>query len=223
MHNSTYRDGDQWWGWSIDYRLWPDPPFYMEMINEPYFQYQMKKRWESLRQNEFSTENLFHYIDSIAENLTEASERNFTKWPNLGVRIWRELPGFELFDTYPKQVYSLKSYLEKRWDWIDQEMAKVSVYSVIESNSLQSELIMYPNPATNYLNVDLTLETSEKVKLKIYNSLGILVHQENAEYKFAGKNHTHIQLPAGMQAGVYLLQAEIGETNVISKRFIKGR
>ena len=223
MHNSTYRDGDQWWGWSIDYRLWPDPPFYMEMIHEPYFQYQMKKRWESLRQNEFRTENLFHYIDSIAENLSEATERNFTKWPNLGVRIWRELPDFELFDTYPKQVYSLKSYLQKRWEWMDQEMAKVSVYSVIESNSLESELIMYPNPATSYINVDLTLETNNKVRLKIVNSLGVLVYQESTEIRYAGKNHVHIQLPAGMQPGVYLLQAEIGESTVISKRFIKGQ
>lgn len=220
MHNSTYRDGDRWWDWSIDYNQWPDPPFYMKMIHEPYFQYQMKKRWESLRQNEFSDEKLFHYVDSIADNLAEATTRNFEKWPNLGQQIWRELPGFEILDTYPKQIYSLKSYLEKRWAWMDQEMAKVSVFSVVEEIQNEVTLAMYPNPANNYLNVDLTLSNSESVEFTFYNNLGQPVFQTDAELLFTGKNHSRIELPSSINSGVYLLQVRIGEAKILTKRFV---
>lgn len=222
MHNSTYRDGDRWWGWSIDYRLWPDPPFYMNMMHEPYFEYQMKKRWESLRQNEFSNKNLFHYIDSIAENLAEGADRNFKLWTDLGQQTWRELPGFEMLDTYEKQVYSLKSYLNKRWEWMDEEMAKVPVSIVVEMYQSENKLLVYPNPATDYLNVDLTLGSSQSVNLNFYNNLGALVHQVDAGIQFSGKNHKRIQLPYSMPAGVYVLQVRIGEKAVMTQRFIKG-
>ncbi|WP_340111843.1 CotH kinase family protein [Maribellus mangrovi] len=221
MHNSTYRDGERWWGWIIDYDQYPDPPFYQMMIHEPYFQYQMKKRWESLRQNEWSTENMFHYIDSIAANLSEAVNRNFQKWPNLGKWIWRELPGYELLDTYDKQVNSMKEYLEQRWDWIDGEMAKVSVYVVVEDIHNETKLLMYPNPATSFLNVDLTLSSSEEVSLTICNNLGQTVHQVDAGVLFSGKNHTHIDLPSSMNPGVYLMKVNIGDQQVITKRIIK--
>ncbi|WP_167616746.1 CotH kinase family protein [Maribellus sediminis] len=221
MHNSTYRDGDRWWGWSIDYNFWPDPAFYQMMIHEPYFQYQMKKRWETLRQNEWSTENMFQYIDSIAANLSEAADRNFKKWPNLGKWIWRELPGFELLDTYDKQVNSMKEYLVKRWNWIDDEMAKVSVYVVVEEIQNDTELLMYPNPATDHLNVDLTLNSSEEVRLTIFNNLGQAVHQITPGLLFNGKNHTHIDLPTSMNPGVYLLQVRVGDQQVLTERFIK--
>lgn len=221
MHNSTYRDGERTYGWSIDYKLWPDPPFYMKMIDEPYFKYQMKKRWEALRQDEFSTENLFHYVDSVAGNLSEATERNFGKWPNLGKLIWRELPGYELLDTYPNQVYSLKAYLKERWEWMDQELDKVSVYTVVHEIQQGNELLMYPNPANDYINVDLSLSSTQAVHLNIYNNLGHLVHQTNAGTLLAGNNHTHIALPAFMPAGVYILQVQIGETAMLTQRFIK--
>ncbi|MCK3685326.1 CotH kinase family protein [Maribellus sp. YY47] len=221
MHNSTYRDGDRWWGWSIDYHLWPDPPFYMDMIHEPYFSYQMKKRWEELRQDKWSTENMFQFIDSIATNLTEATERNFKKWPNLGVLIWRELPGFELLDTYPKQVESLKTYLEQRWKWMDEELAKVQVYTVIEEVQNDTKLEMYPNPATSFLNVDLTLAGGQPVLLTLYNNLGQPLLQTDVGLLTTGKNHVHLTLPDHLATGVYLMQVRIGEKQVLTQRFIK--
>lgn len=221
MHNSTYRDGDRWWGWSIDYKQWPDPPFYMEMIHEPYFSYQMKKRWESLRQDKWSTENLFHFVDSIASNLSEATERNFKRWPTLGTLIWRELAGYQLLDTYPKQVESLKTYLEKRWAWMDDELAKVSVYTVVEELQNDTKLEMYPNPATSFLNVDLTLGSSQPVILTLFNNLGQPVFQTDAGLLNTGKNHVHIDLPYNLATGVYLVQVRIDEKQVITQRFIK--
>lgn len=221
MHNSTYRDGQREWGWSIDYQQWPDPPFYMKMIHEPYFAYQMKKRWESLREDKFNTENLFHYVDSIAENLSEGADRNFQRWPNLGQLIWRELPGFELLDTYPKQIYSLKTWLEKRWEWMDQELAKVSVFTVVEEVQNNIKLNLYPNPAQEYISVDLTLENAEIVSLNIFNSLGQMVQKTDAEQLFAGTNHKKIQLSSQLNPGVYLLQVQIGNSAVLTQRFIK--
>ncbi len=222
LNNSTYRDGDRWYGWSIDYQLWPDPPFYMKMIHEPYFESQMKKRWETLRENEFRTDNLFYYIDSIAESLSEATERNFEKWPTLGHQIWRELPGFNLLDTYPKQISNLKSYLEKRLNWIDQELAKVSVYAVVEKIQNETELILYPNPAKTHLNVDITLSHNEPVELSIYNSLGQKIQQIKTIPHFAGKNHHRIHLAQNILPGVYILQVRIGNSKIITQRFIKG-
>ena len=84
------------------------------------------------------------------------------------------------------------------------------------------KLIMYPNPATRYLNVDLTMTEMEMVNLNIFNNLGELVHKGTPEMKFAGKNHMRIVLPSSIQAGVYILKVHIGQKTVLTKRFIKG-
>lgn len=104
---------------------------------------------------------------------------------------------------------------------MDQELAKVSVFVVSETNQMGNELVMYPNPARDYINVDLSIQNQELVKMSIYNQLGELVQEESPVSMFPGKNHARIPLSASLKSGVYLLRVAVGETSVVTQRFVK--
>ncbi len=75
-----------------------------------------------MRDDRYRTEMLLAYVDSIANLLSEAQEREFTKWPVLGEYIWRETNGYSQRDSYQKEVDYLKNFLTQRWDWIDNQL-----------------------------------------------------------------------------------------------------
>ncbi len=79
-------------------------------------------RWYELRQDEFSEANLHAIVDSMAGQLNEAQNRNFTRWTALN-------PGsvtgqnFASAGTsgWSREVSHLKGWLTTRSDWIDDQ------------------------------------------------------------------------------------------------------
>jgi len=121
--NSAYPDNGVVDGWLIGHPRTSNTPFYWtSLLNESFFRYSLKLRWEEMRDEKYRTEKLLAYVDSIANHLSEAQEREFTKWPVLGEDIWRETKGYSQRDTYQKEVDYLKNFLTQRWDWIDNQL-----------------------------------------------------------------------------------------------------
>lgn len=81
---------------------------------------------------------------------------------------------------------------------------------------LAMQTSIYPNPTTDYLNLDLPLETGKPVEISIYNLSGSLLFQQKFEYSgFTEK----IELPEGVKHGVFLLQISM-DGNIYTKKFI---
>ncbi len=150
--NSTLSEGWRTDKWLIDYQLWPIPPYWSVFLNEPYFQYQLKIRWEELRADKFKDENLMAFIDSCANILSsEAAFRNFQTWPVLNAPFWRELDGFEELDTYQKHIDFLKNWLHERWIWMDQELSQIPDYVGTSLPQRNIALTLFPIPSrTNF-------------------------------------------------------------------------
>lgn len=124
--NSSYPDNGVVEGWMMEHPSTSNTPFFWRLLlNDPYFKYSMKLRWEEMRSDKFSNEKLFAYIDSVAITLSEAQTREFAKWPVLGADIWRETIGFQDRNTYQKEVDYLKTFLAARWNWIDNQLKNV--------------------------------------------------------------------------------------------------
>ncbi len=103
------------WVWQITHAYWPFPFWWLRMWEDPVYRKQVACRWTMLRQNTLQTEAFMGLIDSLANQIDEAQERNFRVWNDLGA------------STSHQNINSLKSYLELRLVWIDAALAAEQV------------------------------------------------------------------------------------------------
>lgn len=88
----------------------------------------------------------------------------------------------------------------------------------ISQNNSQLKLQLYPNPFSNQITLDLEWDEwpdLESVHLKIFDPLGVLVHETNLE-----ANSSH-QILGHLKPGSYLLEFYKGEKKIASRSVIK--
>lgn len=220
--NSSYPDNGVIEGWLFEHPWTNNTPFFWSLLFEdPAFSYRVKQRWESLREDEFSTANLLTYVDSLANFLSEAQVREFEKWPVLGQDIWRETEGYEQRDTYQKEVDYLKDFLTQRWNWMDTELAPIKPPNPVSvlSKTYVKDIMVYPNPATNFLLFDIHANACEKASIYIYDQLGNRIQPP----KFISLNNESQTFLCSLHinhSGIYFYQIIIKDTVVASGKFI---
>lgn len=156
--NSSYPDDGVVTGWMFEHESKSSTPFFWKRLYyDSFFKYSLSKQWNELRNDEFSNDSLFAYIDSIASLLSEAQEREFSKWPVLGQYIWRETTGYEDRDTYQKEVDYLKDILAQRWEWMDEELADINEpagYPEISVTEGMEQMQAHINQEKVYVNLN---------------------------------------------------------------------
>ncbi len=81
---------------------------------------------------------------------------------------------------------------------------------------LKNELLFYPNPAKDELNLVIGSELKEEIDIKIVNSIGNIVRSE----KFNNQNEFRLDV-SNLSSGIYFLQVNVGEETVTKKIIIK--
>ncbi len=222
--NSSYPDDGVIYGWMFNHEHTSNTPFFWPKLwEDPVFKYKVRQKWEKLRQGSFRTDRLIAYIDSIAVLLSEAQQREFEKWPVLGEYIWRETTGFEQRDTYEKEVAYLKYFLIQRWSWMDIQLAQIPNPNpaTINMKHILDDILVYPNPAKDFLTFDINSVKTASAFINIYNHLGILVHS-TALFDLSQGNNSHtINLDKLNRPGVYLYKVIINNELACTGRFIK--
>jgi len=66
-------------------------------------------------------------IDTYARRLGEAQQRNFTRWPYLGV----QLVNYYTFGSHAEEVAFLKTFLNERIAWLDQAFANPASFAAM--------------------------------------------------------------------------------------------
>ena len=81
----------------------------------------LKNRWFLLRSSSLSNSTILNTIDSYTENLksNKITDQNFYVWPVLGQYIW---PNFFVGSTHEEEIEFLKSWIDDRLDWMDNEI-----------------------------------------------------------------------------------------------------
>jgi hypothetical protein len=68
-------------------------------------------------------ENIFSVIDNAVLLLDEAQQRNFERWPVLGIYVW---PNTEPYpETYAGEITNLKTWITERAAWMDDNMCTI--------------------------------------------------------------------------------------------------
>ena len=148
--------GDQmsfWWE-----RLWQDENF----------QYKAAERYTELRSTIFSEEHINSIIDSSVNELGDAVDRNFSKWPILGTYVW---PNYYVFETHEQEVDYLKSWISDRLEWMDSEILLLKTETSIKPENFYINEA-YPNPFNPYTTLSYYLPNNETVQIKIFDIMG---------------------------------------------------
>lgn len=228
--NADYCNGYEDTGWA--YRFGADcpgdgfqvPSWWGRMLQDTNYANALKCRWDSLRNSVLSNAHIFNYIDSNAGYLNQAQQRHFTVWPVMGVYTWPN-PS-PLAQTYDEEITNLKGWITQRMVWLDANIPgtcyppppDTTTPTHVAINEQQNTRL-YPNPFTDNVKLDFSVETADDVKIDIYSSIGQLVHSENYAAK-AGNNHCKIDLSNNLPSGVYIIKAS-GKNFSYTGRIIK--
>jgi hypothetical protein len=108
LGNINYNNNETTDGFWIKNATW-----YSRLFEDPNFVSKVKSRFNYFYDNR----NLFQeHIDSSALSLNQSKERNFFKWPILGIYVW---PNNVFFPTYDEEVVYLKDWLNERLEWLN--------------------------------------------------------------------------------------------------------
>lgn len=114
-------------GWIYPTGGWsgaPIPFWWERFMEDPVFKQAYKDRWFELRQDALTTNKTLEFIDSKAEELDESQERNFNKWPIMGIYTWPNpctpKPPYTACPTsHQGHIDELKTWIQGRAEWID--------------------------------------------------------------------------------------------------------
>ncbi|MEI7503184.1 MAG: CotH kinase family protein, partial [Paludibacter sp.] len=92
-------------------------PFWWDKFRlDPYFNSQLKLRWNELRADKLSNVNLTAIIDSCATDLTSAQVRNFQKYNILSTYVW---PNNYIGGSYANELDYMKTWITNRLVWME--------------------------------------------------------------------------------------------------------
>lgn len=95
--NADYCNGESSSGWAYNFPwICPDdgmqpPTWWARFRTDPAFQNELRCRWDFLINQAFSPAKQNQWIDSVANLLQEAQQRNFEYWPILGTYVYGQI------------------------------------------------------------------------------------------------------------------------------------
>ncbi len=214
--NADYYEGAILSGWMLDY-LTTNPyflnsdgavaPFWWKKImDDTYFKNQVKTRWEYIKSKGIKFEWFNKNIDSLVVYLNESQQRNFQRWPILGMYVW---PNAYIGQSYTDEIFYLKSWIRDRLTWIENnlpgEVVSVDENIIPNSFSLKQN---YPNPFNPSTTISFSLSSNCYISLEIYNQLG-----EKIKTVYEGNEniglHSYIVDMSGFSSGIYFYRLNI--------------
>ena len=174
LGNANFYDAGSTNGWVVDgvgngdqYGI----PFWWDKLNtDPYFKSELKIRWNELRSDKFSDQNINKSIDSCSVLLTNAEQRNFQKFNILNTYVW---PNNYIGGTYANEVNYLKNWIKDRFTWMDSQISLYSIISGVQPlYSTSIEVLTSPNPFNDKVTLQFSLLTDSKVELLVQDILG---------------------------------------------------
>ena len=129
--NADYCGGERYdlWCYKFNERClgdsWNVPFWWERMLEDESFVIKLKNRWNNLRTNILSDENLMDIINtkySLLNNETDVIKKNFDKWRIFGIYIW---PNSFIGNNYYEEIEFLKNWIKNRTSWLDKEIDKL--------------------------------------------------------------------------------------------------
>ena len=203
--NADYCEANLTTGWQYNFDDICDfstaIPFWWEkLLQSSTYRNGLKCRWDELRQGAFHTDSVNYFIDSMANYLQDARIRNFQKWPIIGVYVnWNGFVGM----TYQEDLDFLKTYIEQRSVWIDNNLPGICDLSIKENAFVPQYHKVWPNPMSEDGYIGFTLFNEGEVGFELFDLTGRMVYTDNFGFKQKGE-HAHSLPLSFLSEGNYI-------------------
>jgi hypothetical protein len=107
----------------------------------------------------------------------------------------------------------------KNTTWIA-ELSLSSLAGVADMENSSNEMSLYPNPTSDLMNVEITLDKKTYLNFEVVDLQGRIVKLLVRDYVKAGKNNFSFST-APLPAGVYFLKVVSAEKEILTKKFVK--
>ncbi|MBN1481001.1 CotH kinase family protein [candidate division KSB1 bacterium] len=198
-------------GWIYDKggaRMW----WWQRLMRDTAFKNRLGLRWHELRRDPMNTQNLFATIDSLVAYIDEAQDRNFQRWPTLGLYVW---PNWFVGDTFAEEIEFLKTWIADRLDWMDDNMPSDET-QVELMERLNDFAALYPNPFNQSTVISCNLDKPSHLNITIYDLNGRVITTLIDELAHAG-HHAVVWDASSHAAGAYFIKITAGDDVQIKK------
>lgn len=100
------------------------------------------------------------------------------------------------------------------------DLATIDISTSLDGSQTYHHLLrLYPNPATDVVNVIYQAKQAGEMNMKMFNMVGNLVHEENESLPIPGVYSKHIDL-TGFSKGTYFILFSLNGLNLESRRIV---
>ena len=126
--NADYCGGERYDVWCFKFNercpgdYWKVPFWWNRLMEDEQFVDKLTERWNQLRTNILSDDNLMTLIDekySFLNNETDIINKNFNRWKIFGIYIW---PNSFIGNNYYEEIDFLKNWIKNRTKWLDESI-----------------------------------------------------------------------------------------------------
>jgi len=217
--NADYCDGNVSTGWAYEFGDvcggdgYQIPTWWDRMLQDPWFQDELKCRWTQLRQGILANDSIYAKIDSIAGYIDLAKDRHFEQWPIIGVYTWPN-PS-PLPQSFDEEIAAIKSWTESRMIWLDANMPGTCHLDVIENEIAQ--LSVFPNPFTSSVSVSWFSAGLSSATIRLFNSQGQEIHKMEFDSQYGTNEVTLEHFESELASGIYFVEIQEGITTSRTK------
>ncbi len=220
--NGNYCQGNSPAGFSYEFNricggdFWQVPYWWERMLGDSAFvrelglEYSFQRKFGALRQDRIKL-----HIDSLTNDLRIPVDRNFQKWPILGVYVWPQPTPFS--STWIGEVDELINFINQRLAWLDRNIKTDFAITANEPDPAGITINAFPNPFMERISVNIQSSSPQKAKIILIDMLGKTLYESNENLQ-AGNNDVHIQLSDYQQlSGTKFLRIIIDGKSITKK------
>ena len=222
--NLTYGNADYYNGWSAygfqyDANLgndsWQNPFWWNKLMVDQSFVSNLKKRWTLLRKNELSDQRITFVIDSLTNVIAEAKDRNYQRWPILGVKIW---PNYYVGYSYVSEVDWMKNWITDRLTYLDYQWP-YNFTGTGDNLVLQTHSV-FPNPFSDQLTIQLSPDDNGAGWAEIYSMSGSLLLKSNVVIQ-NGQIQLELSGRNTLSSGLYVLKISQNNRILLTEKVVR--
>jgi hypothetical protein len=219
--NANYYEASNTQGWmmhSVDILDdFPVPLWWERLREDDFFNFELKRRWEELRKGPFHIDNIFGFIDSISVRLAYAQERNFYRFPVLGIYVW---PNYFVGDTYEEEIGFMKDWITERIKWMDAQIAQIS-YTENFPLANTYEIYASPNPFSDRVTIRIMLYDSAMVNVSVFDLFGRVIYRSEIHCSPGINDFEMSEGKFRNQPGIYIYEVRLNGEKFKTGKIIK--
>lgn len=212
--NSTEAQGFTGWSWKAGKEL-----RHKYLFRDTALVNQFVNRWETLRSDKLSNDQLMFLVDSLYDVIGPSKQRNYEVWPLEGENFNSWWGNFS--NSFEMDSIKTKQWIIDRVGWIDENIGKIYYKYDPPVVGLSDDINVFvgPNPCQEYITVSADVTITEPVKLILYSVYGQPIYQTAVEPVGGRLNET---INVGyFTDGVYLLKLEYPDGSFTTVEVVK--